>query len=62
MLDTVQRTLAVWVVLLGPFAVLSTWLWLRGELTLQFVAAYWFAPVVLTAMGVLPVPWGPLVG
>jgi hypothetical protein len=61
-LDVVQRTLAVWVLLVGPFIVLATWLRLQGDLTTQFVAAYWFAPVVLTAMGVLPPPWGPLVG
>ena len=55
-----QRTLGVWGVLVVPFVALAVFLWIQRDLTLGFVGAYWFAPVVLTAGGVLPTPWGAL--
>ncbi|QKY20071.1 hypothetical protein B4589_006645 [Halolamina sp. CBA1230] len=55
-----QRALAVWSVLVVPFVALAVFLWTQHDLTLGFVGAYWFAPVVLTIVGVLPAPWGAL--
>ena len=52
-----QRAVAVWAVLVVPFALLAIFRWNRDALDLQFVVAYWFAPAVLTAIGVLPPPW-----
>lgn len=52
-----QRILAVWSVLVVPFVVVAVTLALRRELTARFVAAYWFAPAVLTAIGAIPAPW-----
>ena len=37
-----------------PFAL---YLWRHRDLSLGFVAAYWFPPVVLTLIGALPAPW-----
>jgi len=55
-----QRALAVWGVLVVPFVALAVFLWSRNDLTLEFVGAYWFAPVVLTIVGALPAPWDAL--
>jgi len=52
-----QQALAVWAVLVVPFVLLALFLWTRNGLTARFVAAYWFAPVVLTFIGALPAPW-----
>lgn len=57
MVTSSQQALAVWGVLVAPFVLLALFLWTRDALTARFVAAYWFAPVVLTLVGVLPVPW-----
>ncbi|MFB6220164.1 MAG: hypothetical protein ABEH90_01880 [Halolamina sp.] len=52
-----QRIVAVWAVLTVPFVVVTAYLWTQDDLTARFVAAYWFAPAVLTMLGVLPAPW-----
>jgi uncharacterized integral membrane protein len=52
-----RRALAVWSVLAVPFVLLALFLWTRQDLTLGFVGAYWFAPVVLVIVDVLPAPW-----
>ncbi|NHX37216.1 MULTISPECIES: hypothetical protein [Halolamina] len=57
MVTSSQQALAVWGLLVVPFVLLALFLWGRDGLTAQFVAAYWFAPVVLTLIGVFPAPW-----
>ncbi|WP_435118509.1 hypothetical protein [Halolamina sp. C58] len=57
-----RRALAVWSVLSVPFVLLAAFLWTRQDLTLGFVGLYWFAPVVLAIVGVLPAPWAALRG
>ncbi len=42
------------------FVLLAGFLSTRGELTLGFVGIYWLAPVIATAIGVLPPPWAAL--
>ena len=56
MSETTQA-IAVWSVLVVPFALIALYLWTRRDLSLGFVAAYWFAPLVLTLIGALPAPW-----
>lgn len=56
-----QRAVAVWAVVVLPFFVLSGFLYTRNQLSIGFVALYWFPTVVLTLMGTIPPPWRPLV-
>ena len=62
MVGDVQRIVAVWAVLAVPFVLVAAYLWTQDELTARFVAAYWFAPAVLTLIGVIPAPWQALAG
>ncbi|MFC7059576.1 hypothetical protein [Halovenus salina] len=60
MVGEIQRTIAVWTVLLVPFVLLALYLYANGELTPRFVAFYWFPAAVLTLIGTLPTPWSVL--
>jgi hypothetical protein len=53
----IQRTLAIWTMLTVVFVLFAGFLSARGELTLGFVGTYWLTPVVVTAIGILPLPW-----
>lgn len=57
MVADATRIVSVWAVLIVPFVLLTAYLWTTDDLGVEFVAAYWFAPVVLTLIGVLPSPW-----
>ena len=62
MIGDVQRTLAVWAVLVVPFGIMVAYLWSREDFGVRFVVAYWFPAVVLTVVGVLPPPWQEFAG
>lgn len=57
MVGEAQRAVAVWAVLVVPFAVLAAYLWTQDDLGAEFVAIYWFPPLVLTLLGAIPAPW-----
>jgi hypothetical protein len=57
MVGELQQVIAVWTVLVLPFVLIAAFLQVNSELTVQFVAFYWFPAVVLTLLGVLPAPW-----
>lgn len=57
MVSESTQAIAVWSVLVVPFVLIALSLWTRRDLSLGFVAAYWFPPVVLTLIGSLPAPW-----
>jgi hypothetical protein len=52
-----QRAAGVWAVFFLPFVVLTGFLYAQNQLTIEFVALYWFPPVVLIAIGTVPPPW-----
>jgi hypothetical protein len=52
-----QRAIAVWAVLVGPFALLGGFLFSWNEFSAGFVLAYWFPVAACTFLGVIPRPW-----
>lgn len=56
-----QRAVAVWAILVLPFAIFAGFLYTRNQLTIEVFAVYWFPAVVLTLVGTIPPPWEPLV-
>lgn len=55
-----QQTIAVWTIFLLPFSVFGGFLYIRNQLTLGVIGMYWFPPIVLMIIGVIPPPWKPL--
>ena len=45
-----QRAAGVWAVFFLPFVVLTGFLYAQNQLTIEFVALYWFPPVVLIGL------------
>jgi hypothetical protein len=62
MVSESTQAIAVWSVLVVPFVPFALYLWRHRDLSLGFVAAYWFPPVVLTLIGALPAPWQAVLG
>lgn len=56
-----QRAVAVWVVLVLPFVILSEFLYPQNQPTIEVVVLYWLPAVVLTVIGTIPPPWKPIV-
>lgn len=56
-----RQAIAVWAVLVLPFLILGSSLYIRDRLTLEVIGTYWFPAIVLAVLGVVPPPWEPLV-
>lgn len=56
-----QQAVATWTVFVLSFLIIGGFLHTRNQLTVGVAGLYWFPPIVLTLIGMIPPPWKPFV-
>jgi len=49
----------VWTVFVFSFLIIGGFLHVQNQLTIGVAGLYWFPPIILTLIGLIPPPWEP---